>query len=501
MSLLVKRELFSPRLNRAAARRTLEPTETWMGLFMPGDKQIGYLSVRTVPEWRGDVPGAKMAMTAELSMTLLGRPTEIFIIGSGWAPAGNGRSDFDFRVQSGEHRIRVEGSAGEGVLDAVVHTGGEAIPFQAPIDEDMTFWSALTPGFDVADLKPGKEYSTDAFDPVTMSMGRARVAYVGREVLEIGDDPIETTVVSIEMSGFTSRAWLGPDGDVVRAETPFGFTLMQIPPAQATIAAGDDLAGDLIAMSAVPATGKTVRRGAARMRVKLTGFPQTVTVPTDDTQSAAEDDTFTISRPSPPEQGVMTPLDDPGLEPFLDGDVFIQVDHDDIRQTVADIVGNETDPWNRALLLYDWVFENVEKEPVFSVPSALEVLTTMEGDCNEHTILFTALARCAGIPTRIALGVVWSEEFDAFYYHAWPEVYIGRWIWMDPTLGQPVADATHIKLVTGGIDKWFRLVSYLGNLEIQVLDIELHLQGNRIQESSARDSLRISYRPITHFCL
>ena len=42
---------------------------------------------------------------------------------------------------------------------------------------------------------------------------------------------------------------------------------------------------------------------------------------------------------------------------------------------------------------------------------------------------------------------------------------------MDPTLGQPLADATHIKLLNGGIESWPRLLPYLGKLEIEVLEI------------------------------
>jgi len=125
--------------------------------------------------------------------------------------------------------------------------------------------------------------------------------------------------------------------------------------------------------------------------------------------------------------------------------------------------------WDKALALHDWVYENIDKVPVISIPMALDVLRTMEGDCNEHTVLFTALTRAAAIPTRIAVGLVWSDQLQGFGYHAWPEVHIGHWIPMDPTLGEPVADATHIKLLNGNIDQWIQLVPYLGQLQIEVL--------------------------------
>ena len=64
----------------------------------------------------------------------------------------------------------------------------------------------------------------------------------------------------------------------------------------------------------------------------------------------------------------------------------------------------------------------LEKKPTVSLPSAREVLRTRVGDCNEHTVLYVAMARALGLPARIAVGLVYLR--GAFYYHAWPEVYV-----------------------------------------------------------------------------
>jgi hypothetical protein len=42
---------------------------------------------------------------------------------------------------------------------------------------------------------------------------------------------------------------------------------------------------------------------------------------------------------------------------------------------------------------------------------------------------------------------------------------------MEPTLGQPIADATHVKLLTGDIERWPRLLAFLGKLRIEVLEV------------------------------
>jgi len=66
-------------------------------------------------------------------------------------------------------------------------------------------------------------------------------------------------------------------------------------------------------------------------------------------------------------------------------------------------------------------------------------------------VLFSALAKIAGIPTRLITGLVYvGGANNVFGYHEWVEVWMGdRWIAMDPTFGQDIADATHIKFTQG----------------------------------------------------
>ena len=126
--------------------------------------------------------------------------------------------------------------------------------------------------------------------------------------------------------------------------------------------------------------------------------------------------------------------------------------------------------------LVDWVHGYLIKAPTLSVPNALEVLRLGQGDCNEHTALYVALARIAGIPSRIAAGVVYSDamgENGGFYYHAWPEVYLGEvhgWVPVDPTFGQFPADASHVKLVEGDLDKQVEIMGVMGRLGFKMVE-------------------------------
>ncbi len=112
------------------------------------------------------------------------------------------------------------------------------------------------------------------------------------------------------------------------------------------------------------------------------------------------------------------------------------------------------------------------------------MLRTKVGDCNEHTALYVALARALGIPARIAVGLAYVRGIQgAFYYHAWPEVYLedggrGLWLPVDPTFNQFPADATHVRLARGGLDKQAAILPMIGRLRMDVLDVELERRGD-----------------------
>ncbi|HTR53233.1 MAG TPA: transglutaminase domain-containing protein [Kofleriaceae bacterium] len=101
---------------------------------------------------------------------------------------------------------------------------------------------------------------------------------------------------------------------------------------------------------------------------------------------------------------------------------------------------------------------------------ASHVLASGSGDCSEMSLLFIALARAAGIPARRAIGLAatYEDGGPAFGLHAWAEVALaGRWVPVDPTWNEPLADATHILLFEGEGNDW---ATGLDDFQLAVLD-------------------------------
>ena len=150
----------------------------------------------------------------------------------------------------------------------------------------------------------------------------------------------------------------------------------------------------------------------------------------------------------------------------------MQADHETIRKLAKEIVGDEKDPVKEAALLEKWVYKNLRKAYDANADDALTVLANKAGDCTEHTLLFTTLARAAGIPARQVGGLVYVGGDDpSFGCHAWSEIHDGKqWVTVDPTFNQVYIDPTHIKFSEGADDRSYSNVE--GKLKVKVLKVE-----------------------------
>lgn len=471
VALFIREYYAVPPVSPISRQTVLTPTDTWMGVYLPGDVRAGYLNVRTAPSVRDGVEGMRTQLNMQMDVAMLGAELEIDLIGSAWVSLANGLETLRFRLQSGGTEMEVTGNVAEEetgrVLRLVVTTAGEEFPVAMPVGEGLSLWGAGgATMLNLPALEPGDEYRLAVFDPMTLSVQDARLRYLAEETIASRGETVTARKVEVDVNGMRSVAWVGDAGDVLRMETPLGLTLARIGPEEAFAEQSGD--ADLLSLAAIEPAGARPFRGAARTRFRLDG-QDLQPIPEDASQRRIDAHIWEVAPVGP---GHALAGQDGPAEADLAADPFVQADHPRVVETATEIAAGVDGPWERARAINTWVFESLAKEPVASIPSALEVLRTRTGDCNEHTVLFTALARAADIPTRIALGVVWSEEYEAFYYHAWPEVFVGNWVWMDPTFGQDIADATHIKLLTGSVDQWPRLMPFLGMLEVEVLEVD-----------------------------
>jgi transglutaminase-like putative cysteine protease len=161
-----------------------------------------------------------------------------------------------------------------------------------------------------------------------------------------------------------------------------------------------------------------------------------------------------------PAGALQLPITDPELAAYLEPNELTQSDSDAIRRLAEEIVGQERDAWHCAQLLLRWVHQNLRKLPSEPRPlSALEILQAGEGDCSEHAVLLAALAKAAGIPVRIVVGLVYVN--GSYGYHEWNELFVGRWVQMDASWGRETVGAGHVELAKSASDRDAMLTSHL----------------------------------------
>ncbi len=123
---------------------------------------------------------------------------------------------------------------------------------------------------------------------------------------------------------------------------------------------------------------------------------------------------------------------------------------------------------DKVAALNSWVFKNLRKTLTSNLTTASQVLQHKAGDCTEHSVLLTALARALKIPARELSGVIYDDEdLVGFGWHAWVEVELdGKWVQVDPSWNESIANATHLKLGAGEDDEGS---ANMGSLGIEIV--------------------------------
>jgi hypothetical protein len=442
------------------AKAEPEAELTQRGVFYRGAR-IGYIRERLIPI-EGGKRGFRAEQKGELRLTLLGRERQVEMEGTAETGAGGELRGFSFRLTTASRRApfqttvlgKVEGTE----LVLTVRSASSERTERRPIDEPIVlplnmYYSLASRGF-----IPGESYRLRLFDPMTLSDGEAVIAVKGPEIVRWGGREEEANRLQTTFAGLTTTAWVNGRGEVLQEETPLGWTLLKEAPESSLRAQGTATAPDVLVMTAVPALGFASESSElAAATVELIRFPDGFDA-LDGGRQRREGTRVEITRESPPYVG-RAQLAEEERKRFLAPDGFIQSDDPEIVR-FAERISGDTEGVDRVRAISTWVYENIAKSPTLSIPSATEILEQRVGDCNEHAVLFTALSRAAGIPTRIATGLTYAS--GQFYYHAWAEVYLGGWLALDPTLGQFPADPLHLRLLTGGIESQYEVLNLLG---------------------------------------
>jgi transglutaminase-like putative cysteine protease len=472
MGVLVRRTFSSTPLALAADLASYGSAAHWRGIYYRGEK-IGFSVGQTTPS--GD--GYLIREDARLQMNLVGATTAVRMTSRAVVDRAFTLRSFSFSLDPGTGPTDIEGTLVGLRLDLVIRNAAGERRDSRQLAEAPALSLNLPRALAARGLEPGQTHVVSVFDPATLRNTPMTLEVQAREIVRAAGRPVPAFRVEGRYAGITTRSWITDVGEVVREESPMGLQVVRETQAQAqTLAVPGAVQADMLEASAlVPVRPRRIDdpRTVARLQVRIEGLTGLDAADMQGAGQSSDNGTIEVQ-----DARDLVPAPRPeDLGRYLGAEAFLESDSPEIRaEADKATVGAATDRL-RAERLTRHVHAIVEKRPTLSLPSAVEVLRTRVGDCNEHTALYVAMARSLGLPARIAVGLVYLR--GAFYYHAWPEVWIaetparGLWLPVDPTLNQFPADATHVRLARGGLDRQAAIVGLIGRAKLDILDVVL----------------------------
>jgi hypothetical protein len=494
----VRREYFQPELARLEeAALSLAPGVNFYTLRM-GDRAVGLATSRldTLPD------GFVLEDVLSLELPALGQTGTAVVRTLVGLTSSLVMKDFSFVLDSDVGRYQATGSvAGDTLLNVDLVTGGSRQSMSYRLSQPPIFAAVLPIRLAIGEgLEVGDRLRFPVFDPSSLSTRSVEVRVTEFDTLLVPDsvsldpetgrwsparyDSIPSWRIAERYGGVQVESWIDADGRIVKASSPLGFS-MEKTEYELARQAQEDASGlggsvmdeDVILSTAIQSNvdlGEVVNHPELRFLltgVELEGFQL------DGGRQSLRGDTLIVRQE---DWGAIEPDYDQlpyphmDLAEYLQAEPLIQSDDPAIIETAQGLV-NWRFMWDKSpkritQVLTTQVNRMLDKEITFSIPNARQVLASRRGDCNEHTVLFVAMARALGLPARTAVGLVYVN--DAFFYHAWPEVWLGEWVAVDPTFGQYPADAAHLRFVIGGLAQQVEIIRLIGNLNIEVLGLE-----------------------------
>jgi len=446
--------------------------EDWMGTYFQG-KKLGFTRVQT----RWSLQGIEVDSTVFFQIrsksidqsTTINQKTRL-------GPDFKLRS-FSLLQEITGHRQQVEGRVEGNRLIYRIKSRGfdkeKSIEFPPGTLPSSTFLLNL-----LADgLKVGQKGTLSLFLEPFQMLVDLEYEVLRKDNLEYEGKSVETFAIKQKIEGIETTLWVAGDGSVIKETTNQGFASFK---ESAEVAQKLDeplTVSSMITMSLVKPDQPIDRSERVREIIfYLQPLRSPDLVPQDQRQKILKAEQLpnglyraTLQVKTEPKRIASLsrwPGESTQDPKYLEDSAQVQARHPMIRALARDLTGDKRNVWQVAKDINRWVHQNLAKELVDTV-TALDALHERRGECQSHTYLFTALARAVGIPTRIVNGLVYSQEYSGFLYHAWPEVYVGEWRALDPTFGQDVVDATHIKLTEGTEVGSFRLMEFVGTLKIE----------------------------------
>jgi len=442
--------------------------ESWLGLYLNGQK-IGYASSIDKPDKIDGKPCVRTDTKTFLSANLMGSLMTMDMSSTSYVISGR-PVRMTFSLVSSGRTQKLEARFSSKRIDVTIANGGASSTKSIPIPEDGLVVD--DPVFALDTVRAGSRSVVYVLDPLTASLVKNTVTNKGSEEVTVAGKKVKATRIDIVEVRATTKVYLNAKGEIVVAFGPMGIEMRPMSRAQALAKPSGANQPDLADASAIrPDKPIDNPSQISQLTLRISGKDLSA-IPSGDHQTVRKDgDAWIVTiHPAETKSGVSIEEARAQKPEWTKPSLNMPSDSDLFTQKAQEIVGDATTVDQAAARIHRFVHGLMSTNAGIGViRDATEILRTKEGVCRDHAILTCTLFRAAGIPARLAAGLVYQDGF--FYYHAWIEAWNGgKWIGVDSTRPVRGVTATHLKLAEGNVDDAF-VFTFLEKSKISVLNI------------------------------
>lgn len=474
------------------------PREVWLGMYLNG-KKIGYTDLRVEESTYSGRPAIKASSISKTQIALFGATVSQDVRTVTFADSSYTPLHQEYHMSSNGSSVHLVAEFQGSRVTCDVDAGGGkttkafTVPKGAKLIGDATTANQGKP------MTVGQKETYYFLNPMTVALEPITVEVQAQEPVTLDGKAYTAQRVATTMSLGLSTSWESLDGDLLKQEMAFAgqsITMYQ----QSKEAAQDfQSKAPVFTASSISASSPTAYKPPAdfalataikvdrpiekprdlhALTATLRGITDPSRILSDGRQQLSPESGMpgafrlsVVARRFDAAESVALPITATAVKPYMERAAYLETDDPQIRATAEKLRGQETNAYKVALAIRKWVHATMKPDYGIGVPqSCVTLYKSPRGVCRDYATLFAGVARAAGIPTRVVGGIVYAE--GKFFYHAWDECWVGRWVPMDSTLPGDFVDATHVKFAQGDVTEMYNVANVVGRIKLHVLKAE-----------------------------
>lgn len=322
------------------------------------------------------------------------------------------------------------------------------------------------------------------------------IKFIGAEKISINGTQVKATIIEesfVELP-VNRKKWVNDKGELLKSAEPNPFGEMEVIwtskenalyALNNSVELPEDQYGNSMAYSNIRLPKA---RSISSIKIKIThkktelGFPnlsgdyQHIISKTDN------EVILQIKKPNLP-TNIQTQT---SLDEYLAPNAYLDNNDELLIQKSKEIIGDETDEWEKAKLITKWVSQNMSFDPGIALADSREVMRDLKGTCISYAMLSATLCKAVGLPARYLMGYVYVD--GAWGGHAWVEVNIkGHWIPIDAAVPNEssIADAARFHMLQSSLKSGVGELNIAGlqlfsNIDVEILEYSYEDKTNDV---------------------